>query len=168
MNLICLRDLSSGQLSSFRSDFACIAKYLNKHYNRKQLIKDLQDKTTVLTHPKDTLYTLASLTGDKRYLVVRDKIKEGESKMCEIADELEKIGYDKGIEAGIETGIETGKYQTLISQTCCKLRKGYSAPEIADMLEEDLDTIQDICNVASSYAPDYDVEQILDTFLQLT
>lgn len=172
MNLICLKDLSSEQLNSFQSDFACVAKYLNKQYNGKQLITELQNQETVLTHPKDTLYTLASLTHDNRYLTVSNKIKEGDSKMCEIADALEKIGYDKGvtdgIETGIATGIKTGKYQILIFQTCSKLKKGYSASEIADILEEDVNTIQEICDVAASYAPDYEVERILEAFLQLS
>lgn len=163
VNLVCLRDLTPQQINSFKSDFSCIAKYLNKQYNRNQLITELQGKELVLAHPKDTLYTLAALTHDNRYLAVHEQIKEGTSKMCEIADALEKIGYDKGLAAGIETG----KYSTLISQTCNKLKKGYSASDIADILEEDINVIQKICDTAAPYAPDYPTEKILETFLKL-
>lgn len=153
INIIHLGNLSNEQLDSFHSDFAFIAKYLNKHYNKKQLLSELKNQDTILIHPKDTLYTLASLTRDSRYLTVGDNVKEGTSKMCEIADALEKMGYDKGV--------TSGKYQTLISLTCRKLEKGYSAAQIAEILEEEIDVIQKICDAATPYAPNYDVEQIL-------
>lgn len=157
MNFINLQDLSDEQLKSFHSDFAFIAKYLNKHYNKKQLLHELQKESTILVHPKDTLYTLASLTKDNRYLAVGENIKEESTKMCEIADALEKIGYEKGL----NIGIETGSYQKLITLTCRKLKKGHSVSEIADMLEEDHDTIQKIYDIAAAYAPDYDEAAIL-------
>ncbi len=158
INFINLRDLSKEQIENFHSDFSFIAKYLNRHYNKKQLLNELHKENTILTHPKDTLYTLASLTRDNRYLSVGKNIKEGTTKMCEIADALEKIGYDKGISIGIETGV----YKTLISLTCRKLKKELSVSEIADILEEDTDTIQKICDIAQNYAPDYDEAKILD------
>ena len=104
INLINLRNLSQEQIESFQSDFSCIAKYMNKHYNKKQLINELQSEKLVLTHPKDTLYTLAALTRDDRYLNIEENIKKGEQKMCEIADALEQIGYEKGYDKGIAAG----------------------------------------------------------------
>lgn len=158
MNLINLRELSVEQIESFQSDFGCIAKYMNKYYNKRQLIDELQNEKMILTHPKDTLYTLAALTKDKRYLAVGETIKEGTSKMCEIADALEKIGYDKGM----NVGIETGEYRKLVLLTCRKIKKGCSVEQIADMLEEETEVIQKIYDVAVCYAPDYDVEKIFN------
>jgi hypothetical protein len=40
-----------------------------------------------------------------------------------------------------------------------------NAVDIADMLEEEEGVIQDICNAAKQYAPDYDVESITDALL---
>lgn len=154
MNLINLRELSAEQVESFHSDFGCIAKYMNKYYNKKHLINELQGEKMVLTHPKDTLFTLAALTRDKRYLTVGENIKEGTTRMCEIADALEKIGYDKGMDAGA--------YKKLISLVCRKLEKGYSVTEIAEILEEDTDVIRKICDTAVSYVSNYDVEKIFE------
>ncbi|MEZ3447003.1 MAG: hypothetical protein K1W30_18080 [Lachnospiraceae bacterium] len=56
-----LRELTTEQAELFQSDFACIAKFLAKSYNKKEQI---------LIHPKDTLFTLAAITGDKRYLEI--------------------------------------------------------------------------------------------------
>ena len=84
-----------------------------------------------------------------------NKIMYMTSKMCEIADALERIGYEKGVDAG--------EYKKLVLQTCRKLQKGYPIAEIAEMLEEEVDVINKICEVASSYAPNYDAEMIFDT-----
>lgn len=36
INLINLRELSPEQMESFQSDFGCIAKYMNKYYNKRK------------------------------------------------------------------------------------------------------------------------------------
>ena len=40
--------------------------------------------------------------------------------------------------------------------------KNKSIEEIADDLEEDVSTIEKICNVASKFAPEYDVDSIME------
>lgn len=52
------------------------------------------------------------------------------------------------------------KLENLTALVCKKLRKGCSAEEIADILEEDPDTICGICSIAEAYAPDYDTEKV--------
>ena len=52
-----------------------------------------------------------------------------------------------------EDGISTGESKKLIEQICKKLRKGLMSEEIAELLEEDLSTVQEICEAAASYAP---------------
>ena len=39
-------------------------------------------------------------------------------------------------------------------------------PEIADMLEEDEETIQKICDAASKHAPEYDIDKIIKDLIQ--
>ena len=57
---------------------------------------------------------------------------------------------------------EEGKQRKLIQQVCKKLEKNVAVSEIADMLEEDVETIQEISNVASKYAPEYDIDKIME------
>ena len=64
-----------------------------------------------------------------------------------------------------EEGREEGRMNTLVSLVCRKLAKGMEAMAIADMLEEEEDVIQDICDVAKRYAPEYDIESITEELL---
>ncbi len=95
-------------MQSFRSDFACVAKYLSRSYNKKQLIEELRKEEILLTHMKATLYMLAAVSGDKEYLITGEQVKEGETKMCELLDELKKIGYEEGLSAGVQQGMQRG------------------------------------------------------------
>ena len=54
--------------------------------------------------------------------------------------------FAEGEEAGIETGKTQGKNDLLKSQVKKKLGKKYSKEQIADMLEEDIATIETIIN----------------------
>lgn len=83
-----LRELTTEQAELFQSDFACIAKFLAKSYNKKEQI---------LIHPKDTLFTLAAITGDKRYLEISAEKKKGTA-VCEVADALVQMGDEKSLE----------------------------------------------------------------------
>ena len=64
-----------------------------------------------------------------------------------------------------EEGREEGRMNTLVSLVWRKLAKGMEAMAIADMLEEEEDVIQDICDVAKRYAPEYDIESITEELL---
>lgn len=75
-------------------------------------------------------------------------------------DESYQEGVQKGIQEGIKTGIEKGNFLKLIQLTVKKLQKNKSVAEIADALEEDETVIQNICDTAKEFAPDYDVEKI--------
>ncbi len=57
---------------------------------------------------------------------------------------------------GKEEGREEGRLEKLVSLVFKKLQKNYDVCEIADMLEEDERVIQQICDAARKYAPDYD------------
>ena len=66
----------------------------------------------------------------------------------------------------LEVGINRGEMQKLVSQVCRKLEKGNSVEEIADMLEEETEVIQTICDIAVQYAPDYDINKITNEFMK--
>ncbi|MCC8139495.1 MAG: Rpn family recombination-promoting nuclease/putative transposase [Lachnospiraceae bacterium] len=60
---------------------------------------------------------------------------------------------------------EDGKLLQLIEQVCKKLSKGKSLEQIADELEEEPAKIQQICDAAADFAPNYDTLKILDILL---
>ena len=62
---------------------------------------------------------------------------------------------------GIREGREEGYREALVSIVIKKLQKGMSAEKIADFLEEDVLTIQRIYDIANTYAPEYDIEKIV-------
>ncbi|WP_049945785.1 hypothetical protein [Butyrivibrio sp. LC3010] len=57
-------------------------------------------------------------------------------------------------------GYVEGVDKHLIELICKKLIKGKTVETIADEVEEDITTVQTICDVAKEYAPDYDVDSI--------
>ena len=59
-----------------------------------------------------------------------------------------------------------GESSKLIEQICKKLRKGLSPEQIAEDLEEDLNIVQDIYEVALAFAPDYDKEKVFSEWKQ--
>lgn len=65
---------------------------------------------------------------------------------------------------GIRVGREEGDTLRLISQICKKLVKGKDFEQIADDLEEDVDTIKPLYDVAVKFSPDYDVEKIFEEY----
>lgn len=70
--------------------------------------------------------------------------------------------YEEGEQHGLEVGRANGEKIKLIKLVCKKLVKNKSIEEIADDLEEDVSTIEKICNVASKFAPEYDVDSIME------
>ena len=64
-----------------------------------------------------------------------------------------------------EEGLAAGELALLVRMVCRKFSKGLSPEQIADHLETDIEQIIKICNVASSYAPDYDTERIVDELM---
>ena len=68
-------------------------------------------------------------------------------------------GMEAGMEAGLEAGLERGELQTLIRMVNKKLAKGKAPEVIADELETELETIQNIYEAVQTYGPD--MEQIL-------
>ncbi|MCR5599035.1 MAG: hypothetical protein K6G19_12780 [Lachnospiraceae bacterium] len=68
---------------------------------------------------------------------------------------------EEGREEGRKEGREEGREGHLITQVCRKLRKGKTAEQIADELEEDALRVKVICDVAEEFAPEYDEEKVM-------
>ena len=61
---------------------------------------------------------------------------------------------------------EQGRSQRLVEQVCRKLKKGKTPEEIADALEEPVENIQEICQIAEQYAPEYPVKEICTALMK--
>ena len=62
----------------------------------------------------------------------------------------------------LEIGREEGDIRRLLSLIRKKVQKGKSIDQIADELEEDVETIQPLYEIVLRYAPDYNMSDILD------
>ena len=136
---------------------------------------DLQDDATRIflnchgTHPEmvspeliELLHYMEKSTNEVAGSCTSQKIKLLHQKVCQIRSnkkmeakfmraweerEIERQkAFAEGEEAGIETGKTQGKNDLLKSQVKKKLEKKYSKEQIADMLEEDIATIETIIN----------------------
>ena len=76
-----------------------------------------------------------------------------------------KAWDDHRLSGKIEGKIE-GSTLKLIDQTIKKVKKGYSAEQIADMLEESIETIQPIYDIIVSMKSEYDAEKIYELLNQ--
>jgi len=77
----------------------------------------------------------------------------------------EKAGMESGMKAGMESGIEIGEQKNKVILICKKLQKGKSLDVIADEMETDRDSIAAVFAVVQRFAPDYDMEKVLDAWL---
>ncbi|WP_051204420.1 hypothetical protein [Butyrivibrio sp. VCD2006] len=61
-------------------------------------------------------------------------------------------------------GLEQGEDRKLVKQICKKLTKGKDVKTIADELDEDIELVSGICDVAKDYAPEYDADKVYDAW----
>lgn len=79
---------------------------------------------------------------------------------------LLEYGIERGIEQGIEQGMNRGSSRRLVEQVCRKMRKGKPAVLVADELEEDYQTVAQICGIAEEFAPGYDEGAVWQKYLE--
>ena len=70
-------------------------------------------------------------------------------------------GIQQGMQQGIQQGLQRGAFLERIRKIQKKARKGLSAEVIADMLEEEVASVEKIMNILEEN-PESDVEQIYD------
>lgn len=85
--------LTEEQISHFRSDFKVVANFFVQKRKNKDYIPD---DPTEIRHVDEVLKLLQVMTGDRRYEEIFRKKKEGVHSMCDVAERLEKIGWEKG------------------------------------------------------------------------
>ena len=85
--------LSEEQIRRFRSDFRIVANFfVNKRKNKNYI----PDDPTEIQHVDEVLKLLQVMTRDARYKRIFGKKKEGVHSMCDVAERLEKMGWEKG------------------------------------------------------------------------
>ena len=119
--------LTEEQISHFRSDFKVVANFfVQKRKNRDYIPYD----PTEIRHVDEVLKLLQVMTGDKRYEEIFRK-KKGVRSMCDVAERLEKMGIEKGIEIGRSEGEIKGKI--LVYKNLCK--EGFDEKEARRLAE---------------------------------
>ena len=112
-----------------------------------------------------TAYTDEKVKGIKsnRIRLIHEKverIRASEKAGMKYMQRWEEIEYAR------DDGREEGFIKRLIQMVCKKIRRGKTIAEIADDLEEDLEQIEKIYNVAQEFAPTYDLNKIYDKCLE--
>ena len=87
-------------------------------------------------------------------------ISEDEEKRWEYEARMKALHDKNSMMNYVETSFERGEDSKLVKLICKKLSKGKSVDIIADEVEEDIELVQKICDVADMFAPDYDVDTI--------
>ena len=75
-------------------------------------------------------------------------------------------GYSTGIKEGYSSGISKGDVGRLVNSIIKKLQKNKSLEQIADELEESVETIQPIYDIVKKHAPEYDADTITTEVLE--
>jgi predicted transposase YdaD len=79
---------------------------------------------------------------------------------------IRKEEWEDGRLEGRREGINQGTSYKLMELVCKKLRRHKSVSEIAEDLEEDEGFIQKMYNVAEKYAPEYDVDKVMEEWFE--
>ena len=119
--------LTEEQISHFHSDFKVVANFFVQKRKNKDYIPD---DPTEIRHVDEVLKLLQVMTGDKRYEEIFRK-KKGVRSMCDVAERLEKMGIEKGIEIGRSEGEIKGKI--LVYKNLCK--EGFDEKEARRLAE---------------------------------
>ena len=116
--------LSEEQISYFQSDFRIVANFfVNKRKNKNYI----PDDPTEIQHVDEVLKLLQVMTGDARYKRIFGKKKEGVHSMCDVAERLEKMGWEKGQMEGKMEG------KILVYKNLC--REGFDEKEARRLTE---------------------------------
>ncbi len=121
---------------NFSEEFLDLMKYITN--SDEEVIKDSSSKRIQKIHKRVSDIRLSEKAG-VRYM-----------------QKWEELAYAK------QDGKEEGREEILITLICKKLRKGKSPEEISNELEEDSSVITNYCAELAEYAPEYNIEKILD------
>ncbi|MGN0438877.1 MAG: hypothetical protein ACI4F4_10170 [Lachnospiraceae bacterium] len=112
----------------------------------------------------ECIYTMAQLSEDEKIRMQCEARKDS----IAIENGLYSRGLRQGIAQGRQEGEEKGQCIKLIHLVCRKLQKGKTQDIIANELEEDISTIQKICDAVKYCDNRYDEEEIYDELTKMS
>lgn len=113
---------------------------------------------SLLQYMKDTRLDNPEIKVKDKRLIELDRI------VSEVKESEEWEAVEMNI---LEVGISNGEMKKLVSLVCKKLKKGCSPEEIANILEEDINVIQKICEAAEKCEPKYEAEKAWLEYLKI-
>ncbi len=164
----------------YQSDFGVIADYLAYYDDKEKLMTEFACDQRSLLHVEQVLDMLDAFSSDSRFALIKQRFmdceeKEENNRMCLLMDIIEergeqayqdgfeqglKDGMQQGVQQGMQQGMQQGIEHILVNQVCRKISKGKNIETIAEELEQDLETIKAIYDIAICKAPHYNVEEI--------
>ena len=147
------------QSSSEFHDLKDIPKEYTEHLTDNTpdyLLKIIGKVIAVLLHklnlPDEEVYDITDQITRRKFSMMFDNFQAYD------VQETRRVSREEGrIEGKIE-----GEQLLLIKLVIKKLEKNYSAEQIAEILEESLDTIQPIYDIALRQAPDYNTDKVFE------
>lgn len=73
-----------------------------------------------------------------------------------------QVHEEEAYEDGFADGLKRGEMAKLINLVCKKTKKSYTPQQIAEQLEEDVELVEKICNLARESIPQFDEKYILN------
>lgn len=136
MNLIQVARLTEEERGRLTSDFRIVAEYLACKDDKEKWTDFLKGSKEII-HVEELLDVIAEISKDEHYLVLRDKIrKENRRKekwdMCKIAEELERVGIEKGRAEGLAEGREEGREEGILAMIQDNLEMGLEKEKILE------------------------------------
>ena len=130
-------------INCFRTDLKEIFGMMKCRKDKKALQTYLQENADYFKHVDfETYYAIGEILQSETILKkeIAKEEAEGDMDMCKALEDW----YQDGVNEGKELGKELGKEQVLREQVKKKLEKGFSAPEIAEMLEVEQEVIEEM------------------------
>ena len=116
----------------------------------------------------DTVVTLRQLSEDEKIRMQCEARERYEHDIASYIKQGRNEGYQLGEQAGYQLGEQAGREEgdikRILTLICKKLVKGKSLEDIADDLEEKIDDIRPMYEVAVAFSPDYDVEKVYEAY----
>lgn len=125
------------------------------------IVRKYQEKDNILEDAVNKAVEYCIKHNILREFLLQNKAEVVKMSIFEYDEELHKQVIR---EESYEDGYNIGEISKLTDQVCRKLKKNKAPELIAEELEEDLETIQHICEIARNYAPEYDVAEIVKEY----
>lgn len=131
----------------FRTDLQEILGMLKYRKNKAELVKYIREKEAYFRNvDEETYHAIREFLHSEKILKreVRKHMGKEKIDMCQALEELYNDGVNEGISQGISQGIMLGEENHLLKQMKAKISKGMKLEEIAEVLEESIETITEL------------------------